>query len=337
MSSGPMPLVSTGSGGDQVTLGIPIYNDLASCAKNLADGRLGFGDFTSVLDVGLGILNTALNPIGALVKAPLDFLLQWIVQNVEPLDEALNGLLGDPHSIEQTAKAWVDAAQEISESANRYVASLPGIDSWTGPAADAYREAVRGIHLTFSEAASSAADVSGFVGLAGGLVAAFRAFIWDMLVTFLSEVITAALVALASAVPSFGASIAAFTGWFSARMAMIAGRFSKTLSKLLTKLGDLAQKLGLSRTAFDSAARSLREIARRMGQSASRGFGQSGIGRHPTLPGDGRQDFGRNMPGFSDRTGDYGNIKRGTDAMDKGAENHDAAGRTDIEDLPEGY
>ncbi len=328
------------------TIGIPIYNDLAACANAWGDGRLGFGDVTAGVGLALGILNTALNPVGAVLRAPVDYLLQLIVQNIEPLDKAINDLLGDPASIEATAKKWVEAGDKIGQTSDAYVASLPQIEAWTGASADAYRQVAQGIHQVFEQARSSVASVAGWIGFAGSLVAAFRSLLWGLLVDFLTEVIQAAILALASAVPSFGASIAAFTGWFGARAAMIAGKFTKNLSKLMTKMGDLARKLGMSGRAFDTAAASLRQIASRLGRSASQGFGRAagasgrpGLGTpQARMPGDNRPTFNDNAPDWWDSAQqNYDRATRGTDAADAGSKNAADANDPESQDLPEDY
>lgn len=332
---GPMPNPSPIG---NTELKIPIYSDLSSAAKNWSDGNLRFGDFTSALDLGLGILNTALDPLGAVLGAAVDYLMNLLVTYIKPLGDAVNWLLGDPPSITKTAKGWHDAGEKISDSANKHVGYVSDTPSWTGPAADAYKPVVTGTHEVYIEASGAAKSVGAWIGVAGGIVAAFRQFFWDMLKDFITQVIEAAILALAAAIPSFGSSIGAFTAWFTGRAAMMAGKFSKTLSKLMTKVGNLARKLGMSGRKFDVAAQKLSQVASRLGRSASRKFGKSGIDPAPKLPGNTKDRFNRNHPGYPDASDKYKKAKRYTNAADQGADGYEGDGKdAPIQDLPAGY
>ncbi|MDN5724509.1 MAG: hypothetical protein L0G99_01075, partial [Propionibacteriales bacterium] len=147
----------------------------------------------------------------------------------------------------------------------------------------------------------------------------------------------AAILALASAIPSVGASVAAFGTWFGARMGMMAGKFSKTLSKLMTKMGNLARKLGLSGRKFDVAAQKLSQAAGRLGRGASTRFGRSGVDATPRLPGDSTQAFKDNVPGYDGFNKNYKRGKRVSNAVDEGVQNTQDGNSTPINDLPAGY
>ena len=315
----------------------PVYKDLVSVANNLADGKLRFGDATSIADLGMGILSTVLDPIGAILGSAVDYLMNLLVNSIKPLGDAVNWLLGDPPSITATSATWRQTAVTVVDSGDAFVSSLGGLGTWQGPAAESYKGVVRHTHGVYTQAAQAADGVAGWVGLAGAVVATFREFMWGMLKDFITEVIKAAVAALIAAVPSLGASVGAFTVWFGARMAMIAGKFTRTLSKLMTKMGDLCQKLGTSGRAFHVAAEKLRQLAGKLGRSASQGFGSSGVGRTPRMPGDTNPDFNRYNPGYQGFKDGYKQAKRGTEAADKGADVYDGTSAPPVQDLPDGY
>lgn len=325
--------------GGGVELKIPVYADLVGAAQSLGDGKLRFNDLTSLVDVGMGILTTALDPLGALVGSAVGYLVDWLIANLEPLKKAVDWLLGAPDQIAETARQWRQTGTTIADQGDAFVASLSGLSTWAGPASEAYKGVVRHCHAVYQQANEAANGVAGWVNLAGALVKAFREFMLSMLKDFITEVVKAALIAAASAVPSLGASIGVFTSWFSARMAMMAGKFAKTLSKLMTKMGDLAKKLGASGRSFHVAAEKLRQAASRFGRSASRGFGNSGVpgGPSPRLPGNTTAEFNRNMPGYEEFKKGYKWGKRVTGGVDKGADMVDAGPQGSVDDLPEGY
>jgi uncharacterized protein YukE len=328
-------LANPSLGGTELKL--PVYSDMVGAAQALGDGKLRFGDATSVIDLGMGVLNTALDPLGALVGSAAGFLVDWLVANIEFIKRPVDWLLGAPDQISAVSRKWRQTGTSIAEQGNAFVGSLGALSTWEGPASEAYQGVVRHCHAVYQQANEAAHGVAGWVNLAGALVKAFREFMLGLLKDFITEVVKAALVAAASAVPSLGASIGAFTAWFSARMAMMAGKFSKTLSKLMTKMGDLVQKLGGSGRSFHVAAEKLRQAASRFGRSATRGFGNSGVpgGPSPRLPGDTTREFNHNLPGYKDLQNGYTWIKKGTTAVDDIANAADKGAPQSVNDLPE--
>jgi uncharacterized protein YukE len=308
----------------------PIYSDLVSA-------KLGFGDITSAVDLGLGVLGAALDPIGAILGSAVDYLMNLIVNNISFLKKAVDDLLGDPPGITKVAMAWSQAGQDIATSANRHVGYISELETWTGDAATAYRDVVRGTHGVYQTASVAAADISGWVGIAGSVVSVFREFVWGMLKDFITQVIEAAIAALAAAIPSLGSSIGVFTAWFTGKIGVMAGKFAKTLSKLMSKMGAMARKLGKSGAAFDTAAQRLSDVAGKMGRAASRNFGRSGIQPNPRMPGENTDPFNRAFPGFEGGKKAYRNTKNVTNATDSGAHNTQDGNSVPIDDLPAGY
>lgn len=329
----PQPL----GGGAQFK--IPVYADMVGAATALGDGKLRFSDATSVVNLGLGVLNTALDPLGALIGSVVGYLVDWLVESCEAIKKPVDWLLGAPSQIAEVSQKWRKTGDLIAEHGNAFVGSLGGLSTWEGPASEAYKGVVRHCHAVYQQANEAANGVAGWVNLAGAVVTAFREFMLQMFKDFITEVVKAALIAAASAVPTLGASVGVFTTWFSARMAMMAGKFAKTLSKLMTKMGDLVKKLGGSGRAFYSAASKLRQAATRFGRSAGQGFGRSGVrgGPSPRLPGDTRAEFNRNMPGYKEFNKHYKQAKRATGAADKAADAAETGAPGHVDDLPEGY
>lgn len=315
----------------------PVYSDLVSATDAWSDGKLGFGDVTSAVDLGLGVLGAALDPVGAILGSAVDYLMNFIVDHISFLKKAVDDLLGDPPGITQVATAWSQAGQDIAASANRHVGYLGDLSTWSGDASDAYRDVVKGTHGVYGAASQAAADISGWVGIAGSIVSVFREFIWGMLKDFITQVIEAAIAALAAAIPSLGSSIGVFTAWFTGKVGVMAGKFAKTLSQLMTKMGSMARKLGKSGRAFDVAAERLSQVASKMGRAASRSFGSAGIRPNPHMPGETTDAFNRNFPGFDDAKKTYRRAKTVTNATDSGAHNQQDGTSKPIDDLPPAY
>jgi len=332
VTTGPLPTPSLAG----TTISVPVYSDLTAAATSWGDGKLGFGDITAVADLGLGILNTALDPVGAILGSGVDNLMNLLVNNIEFLKKAVDDLLGDPDSITTTAQSWSQAGVTIADSANRHVGYLSDTPSWTGPAADAYAGVVRGTHEVYLQASEAAADVSGWIGVAGSVVAAFRAFIWGHAQGLHHP-------------GDRGGAAGAGVG------DPVVRRLDRRVHRLVRRQdGDdgrqvrqdavqaddqdrRPRKLGMSGRQFDVAAQQLRQVASRLGRRASGNFGRSGMTPNPRMPGETAPDFKRDVPGYDDF---QKNVKRGTNvtnAVDQGAHNHQDGTSTPIDPLPAGY
>ena len=315
---------------------IPIYKDLVSITKEFTNGKFNATDVASIANLHMGLLGTLLDPLGTLIGSALDYLKDWLLAHCKPLADVVNSLMGDPKQITEAAKSWSDAAQNIANSANSFIDSLGEVSSWDSPAAEAYRQSVRQIHSAYEAASGSSSSVAQAITLVGGLVSVTRETLWAILKTFLSEVVKAGIIALASAIPTAGASIGCFCAWFGGRMAVICGKFTKIISKLLTKVSFIMRKLGMSGKSFMRAAQQLKQLSSRMGQAASKAFAKSGQGfKAPKLKFDSTGD----LSGWSEFKKTYTKAERyGTAAGDTAVDMYKAgeAPRT-IKDLPEGY
>lgn len=321
----------------KVDVKIPIWNDVVGATKALGDGKLNAGDFFAIADMGFGILTTALDPLGAILGAAVDLLLDVLLAAFKPFSDAVDKLLGNGDKVAEVAQKWADTGTSIVNSGNEYVNSLGSISSWQGEAAENYRSSVQKIHGAYEQAAETANGISGWIGAVGAIVGIFREFVWGLLKEAITQALEAAILAIASAVPSFGASLGAFGTWFTGKMAMLGGKFAKTLSKLLKKVGDLMRKLGLSGRSMDVAAEKLRQVARMLGRFAGRQYGHSGIPHShgaPTLPGNTKPNFKHYQPGYEglkdgyDKAKDAGKVVDGMRTGDHGPK---------LQDLPPEY
>lgn len=264
MSQGPLPQPTTNG----ATLKIPVYSDLSSAAKNWSDGKFSIADVTAPLDIGLSILNTALDPLGAIVGAAVDYLMNLLINTVKPLGDAVDFLLGNPDAIYQHAQKWQGVSERIAALGNEHAQTAKGAPSWNAPGAEGYRAAQRALNDSYQEAVGAAHSMGQWVTAVGSGVGIFRELMWGMLKDFITEIVKAALIALAAAIPSAGTSIGAFTGWLGVRASMMCAKFSQKLAKLMRWCSKVAKKLGMSGKAFDKAAQSLSKTAVKFSQKA---------------------------------------------------------------------
>ena len=142
--------------------------------------------------------------------------------------------------------------------------------TWTGQSGDGYRKAASTLADQIKALEGAANAVATGIRGTGILVAAVRGIIRDIVADVVAEFIIAAVTALATSWCSFGASIAAFTGWAVARAASTAGK----VSKLLMKLAQAVRKFDNLKGVSDALAKAAVNIGRK-----AKGVGRS-IGKN---------------------------------------------------------
>lgn len=248
---------------------IPVYSDLAGAVKSWSDGEFTIGDITAPANIALGILSTALDPLKALIGAAVGTLLDYLVAHVSWLKEPVDFLLGNPDAIFEHAQKWQELSTALVAAGNAHAATATQLPSWTGPASDGYTQVLKNVNKNFKAGSAAAAKMADWVSVVGTGVAMFRDLIWGMVKDFVTEVVEAAILAVAAAVPSLGASVAAFTGWFSAKMAAMAAKVTSKMAKLMRWASKIAKKMGMSGKAFDRAALALSKASQKLAHTAA--------------------------------------------------------------------
>jgi uncharacterized protein YukE len=219
--------------------------------KTIDPVALGIDGAALVLDAA-GFLT---DPLGTLASS----VVGWIIENVGFVRGPFDKLMGDPPAIEAIGTTWENIAKRLGDEATGYESHAKTLTDWTGDAADAYRTRCANLvaHLRGSaEAANSAANK---VKVAGAVVAATRALIRDLLADLAGTLLIWGIPAAASAVPTAGASIAAFITRAVTKAVEIGtkiARFVAKLFKAMDKLGSLAKRAGeaMRKQADDLAA-----------------------------------------------------------------------------------
>jgi len=212
--------------------------------------------------LGLDALGFVANPLGGLLSAGIG----WLIEHLEFLKEPLDDLAGDPGAIFGVAAVWGEQVRkEVAQVADDYEKAVQSeIPSWEGDAADKYRKTAGDLAAQIRSLDGASAAVAEGVKGSGQLVATVRGIIRDLIADVVSEIILAAAAALATSWCSFGASIAAFTGWAVARGAATAGKIAGKISKLLMKLANILTKFSKLR----GAVQALGKLAKRFGDTA---------------------------------------------------------------------
>lgn len=310
------------AGARSATAGAGIVDTARATAASIQDGDWGeFATNTGIL--ALDGLATAVDPVGAALAAGVG----WLMEHFGPLTELLDTVAGDPNAIQAGADVWSQVQAELEQLASE----VPGmaerdLATWTGEARCAYDDRTQDLAAGVQALSISAGSAAAVIAIAGTMVATCRAIIRDIIAAVVAELIKGALIALATSVISFGATVAGYIGYAVGRIGMKVAEIGAKISKLLAKLGQAGAKLA---KILDDIAQVGAKIGKTIGSSgrASAGLGDvaGALGRGSTR-----------VSGFADELGEAaGRLgTRGADAASVGRfriDNADAIGRAGAE------
>ncbi|MFF6001421.1 RHS repeat-associated core domain-containing protein [Prauserella flavalba] len=246
------PLVAEVQDSTEAFSGIPLLESVNDTTQAIESGEWA-GAVLGAVGAGLDALGMAMDPFGAILSAGVG----WLMEHVGPLSNALDGLTGDPDTIKAHSETWKTVSTELTAiSGDLRKLIEEDTASWTGPAADAYRE--RGADTaTLITAAQTAADgASSGIGTAGEVVGAVRTLVRDIIADLVGHMISWALqvlltlgIGMAWVVPQVVAAVA--------KTATQIADITKKLVDALSKLSPLLRSLGDS---FGDAAAALKRI-----------------------------------------------------------------------------
>lgn len=250
-ATAPNPLIVTTPNVPSQT-GINLLDDATGLQQSIASGSwigTGLGAAATGMDVAMVVTN----PIATVVSYGLNFL----IETVKPLSDALNWLAGDPGQISAYAATWQNVSQAVGQSGQNYATSLSQTTaSWTGPAATGYQAAATDSINTIKAASTAAGTVATVTQLIGSLVATARNLIRDLVTQAIGQVVQTALLAIGViTIPYVVARAAAQVAAWSSRIADVVRNVGSSLAKLQplmqrleTLWSDIKQALG-TRTA----------------------------------------------------------------------------------------
>ncbi len=219
-----------------------ILSDTSDMVSAWADGDFSFNDITMPIAVGTDLLAAALDPVGSLIAAPLGELLDFVVHHISFIAEPLAKLEGSDDLVDAQVKAWQALAQEYIAAGNLHAAGVSDMPGWTGQASQQYHEILKATNGIFAAVADGAQKMGIGVQAAGVLVGMVRGFIWDMISQLLASAISSGIAALAAAIPTVGASLAAFAGWYTARVGALGIKIFNVVNKVLDRAAKFASK-----------------------------------------------------------------------------------------------
>ena len=169
--------------------GINLIDDAAGVYDAVESGSWVEGGI-STLGAGMDLLTMAMNPVGTLIS----YGLNWLIEHVKPLQDALNQLAGDGDQIAAYSQTWANVAKAVQD-AGKILSDAVAKDtaSWSGPAADAYRKHVADRVDGLSTIVTCANAISTVVKVVGIITGVVRALVRDMVTQAVGDFIQDAL------------------------------------------------------------------------------------------------------------------------------------------------
>lgn len=230
-----------GEGGPPLTTGLfKTANDIVDAVQGEATG----GETAKALATDIGMLAA-----GAVltIKDPFymlaDFGLTMVFELVEPLNELVEEVTGDPDEMDRLERVW-EQVQQATEALSEEVAEAVDskIPTWSGQAAQAAKGFMAALQKSIWGMAQEAYQVREVLQGAKAVAEALFAIIKSILAELVAWLIMRGLIALANSTWSFGASIAEFmlSGAIKAQQAV-----TRAIEKIQKAVGIFGKLVGL--------------------------------------------------------------------------------------------
>ena len=183
------PLIAQKQDSTNWHTGINLIDDAAACYDGVSSGSWVEGGIGAI-GAGLDLLTVAMNPVGTLIS----YGLNWLIEHVKPLKDALDHLAGDADQIAAYSATWANVGKAVGDAAKN-LGDAVGRDtaSWTGSAADAYRQHAQNKTNALQTAATCANTISTAVKIVGVITGAVRGLVRDMVTQAIGDFIQDAL------------------------------------------------------------------------------------------------------------------------------------------------
>ncbi|MFF2082373.1 RHS repeat-associated core domain-containing protein [Nocardia sp. NPDC058176] len=249
MTSPTNPLIATKQDTTDWSTGISLISSVTDLSDAISGG--------SWIDAGLGVVGLAAEAV-SLVVDPLGTLASygvgWLIEHCQPLQDALDWIAGDPAQIEAYATTWDNVAARITEVGTAQNAAVAAdVGDWTGQTATAYKNAATNTTNLLTAASSAATTAASAIRLAGGVVAAVRETVRDLVAQTVGRLAVwaaEALFSLGLATPVIAVQATAYIAKTVAMISKLFSRLAKTMAKLKPLLKQLKTAFGDIATAF---------------------------------------------------------------------------------------
>ncbi|MEU3621311.1 hypothetical protein BS329_08110 [Amycolatopsis coloradensis] len=242
------PLVAPVEDSTEWYTGIGIAESVGDLVQGIESGNwvdIGLGAVTT----GLEALSIAMDPIGSVASN----LVSFIIEHVEPLQDALDKLAGNADVVASQAQTWQNIAKAVREEGTAYgTEATTDTESWVGKAGDAYRIRAATTATLIDAAAQAADGLGSAVRMAGMVVGVVRETVRDLIADLVGRLVVWAAEALTIVgAPAAAAQAATAAAKWSARIAQIIKKLVRTLQNLVPLLRKLKELLDQIRKKMD--------------------------------------------------------------------------------------
>ncbi|TVT53932.1 hypothetical protein FNH05_10920, partial [Amycolatopsis rhizosphaerae] len=183
------PLVAAKQDSTTWHSGINVLDDAAGVYDGVQSGSWIEGGIAA-FGTGMDLLTMAMNPVGTLIS----YGLNWLIEHVKPLQDALNQLAGDADQIAAYSQTWKNVAGAVQKAAKDLSGTATHDTAhWTGTAADTYRAQLKNKIDHLGAAATCAETISTVVQIVGVITGAVRGMVRDMVTQAVGDFIQDAL------------------------------------------------------------------------------------------------------------------------------------------------
>ncbi|NEW47116.1 DUF6531 domain-containing protein [Nocardia cyriacigeorgica] len=234
------PLIAAREDSTEWYSGVTLFESVADVGDAISSGswiEAGVG----IAAAGLEVAAMVVDPIGTLAGFGVSFL----IEHVQPLSDALDWVAGDPDQITAYAKTWENVATQVSSAVDTHKQAVSAdIANWSGAAATAYRARAAETSDALAAASAAATAASQAIEMAGGIVAAVRMTVRDIVAQAVGRLAVwaaEAVFSLGTATPIIAAQAATYVAKTMTTIARLFSKVASTFAKLkplLAKLKD---------------------------------------------------------------------------------------------------
>lgn len=223
------------------------------------------GEGVDVIDATIGgvgmvvdVIGSAANPLGALFSAGVG----WLMEHISFIREPLDALLGNPDEINANTDQLKQAAVEVKMIAQEHREDTEAMGaSWSGEANEAFRTNQKELAAQYEALGKTMDGTAAIYAISGALVCELRALVFDWISDLIGELIAGAIIAAASAAPTFGGSIATYCGYAGTRAGMLASKMASRLAKLVKAMERFGARIAKITEKMEGLMKGLEKFA----------------------------------------------------------------------------
>jgi uncharacterized protein YukE len=213
---------------------------LRAASENEGHGVVGGA--VAGLGTAADIASFAANPLAGVLSAGVG----WLIEHIGFIKEPLDHLLGDPAAIQGATDQLNQLATDADRLAQAHAKDLQALQSgWAGDGADAFHASMDQLDGELAALSKVIEGTGAVMSISGGLVVALRDIVVSAIADCIGQLIAGALVAAASAVITFGVSVAVYAGVAAIRAAALVAKLASKIAQLVAALARIGDRVGL--------------------------------------------------------------------------------------------